>query len=287
MSSTQKIVLVTGCSQGGIGAALCEEYASKGCKVYATARRLEAMHGFTHGSIELLQLDVTNQNSIDAVVNQIIEKDGRIDILVNNAGMTCSGPVVEVELDRLQKTFDTNVFGIVRVCRAVIPYVAARKSGTIVNMGSILAHVALPFAGIYSASKAAVHSITEALYMECLPFDISVVLVDSGGAASNIINNMAQNVGVPTLRIYGDYVDVIREDFNPDRPEVKAATPLDEYARGVVKPTLEAKPPRSFGVGSGSTLVPFIASVVPRGVLLRYLWQSLVEKKRVALAKAK
>ncbi|CDO73060.1 hypothetical protein BN946_scf185007.g114 [Trametes cinnabarina] len=285
MSTQQKVVLVTGCSDGGIGSALCKQYAATGCKVYASARRVEAMRTLTHPNIERTRMDVTDEASIQAAVDQIIEKDGRIDILVNNAGMTCSGPVAEVELERIQRTFDTNVFGIIRTARVVIPHMAARKSGTIVNIGSILAQTPLPFAGIYASSKAAVHSLTETLYMECIPLGIAVVLVNAGGARTNIIKNMGQQFDIPSTTLYAPYEEIIREEFDPKRTE--QGSPPEDIARVVVAKSLAAKPDRHIAVGAGSFLVNNILPWFPRGVLLRMLWNFLVEKKRAALAKSK
>ncbi|KAI0652432.1 NAD-P-binding protein [Trametes meyenii] len=284
-SAQQKVVLVTGCSEGGIGASLCLEYASQGCKVYATARRLEAMSTLTHSNIEHLRLDITDETSVKTVVDTIVEKEGRIDILVNNAGMTCSGPVIDVDLERIKQTYDTNVFGIIRTAKAVIPHMAARKSGTIVNIGSVVGEVPVPFAGIYASSKAAVHSITDALYMECLPLGISVVLVGAGGVRTNIIKNMGAHLGVPTAStLYGAYADVIRGEFDPAR--TASATPPERFAKVVVGKSLARAPERYISVGAGSSLMRMLLWL-PRGFLLRFLWGQLAEKPRAASAKNK
>ncbi|KAI0714969.1 NAD-P-binding protein [Earliella scabrosa] len=283
-SAFPKVVLITGCSDGGIGSALATEFASKGCKVYATSRRLESMQELTHSNIERVPMDVTDDASVQAAVGQIVQKEGRIDILVNNAGMTCSGPVIDINMDRIQQTFDTNVFGMIRTCRAVIPHMAARKSGAIINIGSLVGEFPSPFAGIYSASKAALHSLSDALYMECTPFNISVVLITSGGARSNIIKNMNEHWTVPSTTLYTDYIDVIRDMFDP--VHALKVTPIDEYARELVARTLKSSPPRHIVMGYGTTLFNFL-KWLPRGFLYRLLWDRNVEKRRVELAKSK
>ncbi|OSD06255.1 NAD-P-binding protein [Trametes coccinea BRFM310] len=285
MSAQQKVVLVTGCSDGGIGSELCKQYAAKGCKVYATARRIEAMGSLTHPNIACARMDVTDEASIKAVVDEINEKEGRIDVLVNNAGLTCSGPTAEVDMERIQRTYDTNVFGIIRAARIVIPHMAARKSGTIVNIGSILGETPLPFAGIYASTKAAVRSLSETLYMECLPLGISVVHVNTGGARTNIVKNMGQQFSVPSTTLYAPYEEVIREEFNPKR--VEQGSPPEHIARVVVEKSIAAKPDRYISVGAGSFLVDSILPWIPRGWLLRMLWNFMVEKKKTTVDKSK
>ncbi len=142
----------------------------------------------------------------------------------------------------------------------------------------------MPFAGVYSASKAALHAITDALYMECLPFNISVVLVSSGGARSDILKRESQNAAPILTTLYTDYVDVIRSKMDPKL--TAAATPLDEYARGLVRKVLRKDPPRYFSIGFGSTLI-WVVRQFPRGWIYRLLWSQTVEKERVKLAKAK
>ncbi|RPD65150.1 NAD-P-binding protein [Lentinus tigrinus ALCF2SS1-6] len=282
--SIPQVVLVTGCSAGGIGFALCQEFAARGCKVYATARRLDAMATLTHPNIAQLRMDVTDDASVKAAIAELIEREGHIDILVNNAGMTCTGPVIDVDDERIQRAFDTNVFGVVRTSRAVIPHMAARKSGSIVNIGSFVGELTLPFAGIYAGTKAALHAITDALYMECRPFNISVVLVSSGGAQSDIIKRENQNAGPPPTTLFTNYLDVIRARFDPNA--TSAGTPLDQYARELVGKVLRTDPPRYFAIGYGSTMI-WVLRQFPRGFVYRLLWNQMVEKPRAALAKSK
>ncbi|EED79192.1 predicted protein, partial [Postia placenta Mad-698-R] len=106
MSPNPPVVVVTGCSKGGIGFALCQEFAANGCKVYATARRIEAMEGFTHEAIEKLRLDVTDDGNIEEAIKLISDREGRIDVLVNNAGAPCFGPLAEKPIERIKSTFD-------------------------------------------------------------------------------------------------------------------------------------------------------------------------------------
>ncbi|OJT04488.1 NADPH-dependent 1-acyldihydroxyacetone phosphate reductase [Trametes pubescens] len=266
------------------------------------------MASLTDASVERLRMDVTDETSIKAAVDEIVEREGRIDILVNNAGMTCSGelhstlvrrsahmnalfgdragPLVDVELERIKQTFDTNVFGTLRTAKAVIPHMAVRKSGTIVNIGSVVGEIPIPFAGIYSASKAAVHSITEALYMECLPLGISVVLVSAGAVRTNIVANMGTHFSVPPTTLYAEYANVIAYEFDPTRMANASATPPEDFARAVVGKSLAKAPVRVVVAGLGSSIMR-ILGWFPRGWVLRIFWSQLVEKQRTALAKSK
>ncbi|KAI0762253.1 oxidoreductase [Fomes fomentarius] len=273
-----KVVVVTGCSSGGIGFALCEEYAAKGCKVYATARRLEAMDGFKQHNVEKLVLDVTNEQNIRDVVNTIIEKEGRVDVLVNNAGVLCIGPVIDVPMDVIEKTYDANLYSVLRMCKAVIPHMAARKSGTIVNISSIGAYIPTPWGGIYASTKAALHSLTDTLYMECIPLNISVLLVATGGVRSNLsVNHAASFPGLPENSLYKTYLpDMLRRIYASQSSD---AMPSDEYARRVVAKSLQRKPPRYMILG-GKSLLYRVLLWIPRTITLWLFWRAFSRGER-------
>ncbi|KAI0828928.1 NAD-P-binding protein [Trametes gibbosa] len=277
MSSSKTVALVTGCSKGGIGYALCEELASRGCVVYATARKLESMHDFSHERIHTLALDVTSDDNVRDVVNTIIEREGQLDILVNNAGVACSSPVIETDMQDVLNIFDTNVYAVIRTARAVIPHMAARRRGTIVNIGSISGEIPVPWGGIYGATKAAVQSINDALYMECTPFNIHVVLVAPGGVKSNIAINQAPKLPEGTL--YADYFDSILTKLNLSQgPNAMSA---EVFSRKVVAAVLRPTPPRYMTLAAMSTIYS-IFKWFPRGWVLRLFWSRLGEAPRLA-----
>jgi len=204
-----KVVLVTGSSKGGIGFALCEEFAAKGCNVYATARRVEAMEGLKHPNIERLALDVTNDANVNAVVATIVEREGRIDIVVNNAGSMCHGPTLDNSIEDIAAVFDTNTLSIIRVCKAAVPHMAARKRGLIVNIGSIVGEIPTPWSGPYSASKAAVASFSQTLSMELRPLGLHVLHYSPGAVRSRISANGAPHVPLPPDSLWAAYRDAI------------------------------------------------------------------------------
>ncbi|MEY2426752.1 MAG: hypothetical protein QOI61_2324 [Actinomycetota bacterium] len=179
------VCLVTGTSSG-FGLLIALELARRGDTVVATMRDtnksgdLEAAAANDRLTVDVEQLDVTDDASVRACVERVVAKHGGIDVLVNNAGIGRLGPIEETADDEILDIFDTNVFGYVRVIRAVLPAMRAAGAGTIVNVTSIAGLVAVPFMGVYSASKAAVESFSVALHGELLPFGIRVVTVQPG-----------------------------------------------------------------------------------------------------------
>jgi len=264
---TPKVVLVTGCSQGGIGFCLAKEFASQGCKVYATARKVEKMQALHHLPIELLPLDVTDDSAVQEVVNTIIANESKIDIVVNNAGIGCYGPTLEISPDQVQSAFDTNVFSVLRVNRAVFPHMAARKQGMLITIGSIVAQHPLPWGGVYSATKSAVHAITNALEMECRPFNIKVMLVAPGGIRSNIAANMSYDP--PQDSLYAEYTENILARLN-----LSQSSPMstDVFAKRVVAKALASSPPGYLTLGKGSTIF-WLLTWFPRLWALSLLWK--------------
>jgi len=159
MTLSNKVVLVTGANRG-IGAAIVQEMLKAGvAKIYATARDPQTLPVFEDSRVVALKLDITSDASVDAVAN--IAKD--VDVLVNNAGTLAFGDYISNDLETFEDDMRTNFFGTLRVLRAFTPQFVARKSGTIANISSVVGLSAVPMMAGYSASKAAVHSITQSL----------------------------------------------------------------------------------------------------------------------------
>ncbi|AUC22623.1 short-chain dehydrogenase/reductase [Polaribacter sejongensis] len=177
-----KVVLITGASSG-IGKSVATFLSKKGYKVYGTSRNPKNTANF---SFELIALDVLKVDTINAAIDFIIEKEGKLDVLVNNAGMGITGPIEDTPTDEMRAVFNTNLFGAVDVMKAVLPQMRKQKSGTIINVTSIAGYMGLPFRGLYSATKGALETITEATSMEVKPFGIKVACVAPGDFATNI-----------------------------------------------------------------------------------------------------
>ena len=172
-------VLITGCSSG-IGRATAEHLAGRGYDVYATARRLDSLAELEARGCRTLALDVTDDESVRAAVEQVEREAGGVDVLVNNAGYGRSGAVESIPIDDVRDQFDTNVLGYLRMAHAVLPGMRARRSGRIVNISSVAGRVTMPGSGVYSASKFAIEAISDALRYELGGFGIRVVVVQPG-----------------------------------------------------------------------------------------------------------
>ncbi|MBS1583194.1 MAG: SDR family oxidoreductase [Bacteroidetes bacterium] len=177
----RKVILITGGSSG-LGNAFCWRSALEGHTVVGTSRDPR----FQPAAWELIPLDVMDQGSVDRAVERVIARHGRIDVLVNNAGIGIQGAAEDVDPSMAMRAFDTNFFGLHRMCRAVLPHMRDQGSGLIINIGSIIGNYGMPFRGFYSATKAAVDRYSEALRMEVRPFGIHVVVVEPGGYRTNI-----------------------------------------------------------------------------------------------------
>lgn len=154
------VVIVTGVSSG-IGRAAAEKFAQRGCLVFGTVRSI-AMATPLPG-VELIEMDVRDDASVQGVIEFVIDRAGRIDVLVNNAGMNLIGAVEETTPGEAAMLFDTNVFGILRTTRAMLPHMRAQRQGRIVNLSSVFGFLPAPYMGLYSASKHAVEGLSETL----------------------------------------------------------------------------------------------------------------------------
>ncbi|KAI6103266.1 hypothetical protein EDD16DRAFT_1525186 [Pisolithus croceorrhizus] len=276
-SSTPKVVLVTGCTTGGIGFHLCEEFAEKGCIVYATSRRLETMQGFQHDTIHPMALDVTRDDHISAVVQKILEERGKIDIVVNNAGALAIGPVAEATIEQIRNAFELNTFAALRVTNAIVPSMIKRREGLIINVGSIAGIVTTPWNTLYCAAKAALHSITEGLSMELKPFGVKVMLVAPGGVKSNISKNQALTFKLPSASHYTDYEERLIERMN--LAASKDSMPTDVFARQVVASALATSPPPYISLGWNTWKV-YISQWLPRQYVLGQMYKAMVWKNK-------
>jgi NAD(P)-dependent dehydrogenase (short-subunit alcohol dehydrogenase family) len=195
MAERSKAVLITGCSSG-IGRATAERLAEKGWTVYATARRLEAIRDLEGRGCRLLPLDVTDEASMRAAVAAVEEAEGAVGVLVNNAGYSQSGALESVPIDSVRRQFETNVFGLLRMCQLALPGMRAQGFGRIVNVSSMGGKLVFPGGGAYHATKYAVEALSDALRFELGGFGVDVVLIEPGlirtGFAEEAVGSIAE-----------------------------------------------------------------------------------------------
>jgi len=179
---TGKVWFITGASTG-FGRLLAEEVLKAGGNVVATARKLDKIADLEKQypqTAKALALDVTDEGQVDSAVTQAMAKFGQVDVLVNNAGYGVAGAIEEVSETEFMPMFETNVFGLLRVTRAFLPYLRKQRSGHILNLSSIGGVVASPGMGFYNATKFAVEGISESLAAELAPFGIHVTIIEPG-----------------------------------------------------------------------------------------------------------
>ena len=179
MADEKTPVLITGCSTG-IGRATAERLATIGHTVYATARRLESIEDLKQAGCRTLALDVTDEASMQAAVTAVEEAEGSVGALVNNAGYSQSGAVETIPMDELRRQFETNVFGLVRMCQLVLPGMRKAGAGRIVNISSMGGRLVFPGGGAYHGTKYAVEAISDAMRFEVRGFGVHVSVIEPG-----------------------------------------------------------------------------------------------------------
>jgi len=191
-----KTILITGTSTG-FGHLTAELLARKGHRVFASMRDIVGKNrsyaaALREQQIAVVELDVTNQASIDRAVKGVLDQTGRIDVLVNNAGIASAGVTEAFTTDQVRGLFEVNVFGLMRVTRAVLPVMRRQRDGLVINIGSILGRVTFPFFGIYGASKFAVEALTDSLRYELSQLGVEVCLVQPSAYPTRMYSTMQQ-----------------------------------------------------------------------------------------------
>ena len=283
-----KTVLITGCSSG-IGRALCEKYLSKGFHVYASARNIRNLDDLAeHSNLTKLSLDVNSPSSINNAIAHIKQDNNYLDVLINNAGYAAMGPLADMPIEDLRAQFETNVFAPLEMTKACLPLLMAKKiitqkelakkelaqddikyNAQVVNIGSVSGITTTPFSGAYCATKAALHSLSDAQRMELAPFGIDVITVQPGAIESkfgdNSLNNVLQRITPKSL--YAPLKDAIqaRATASQDNP-----TPAAEFAERLVEQLLN-KPKPVIRIGNGSFGLPLLKRWLPVAILDKIL----------------
>jgi len=255
----EKVALVTGASSG-IGEATAERLAKAGYKVYGTSRR-----GAQAGkrSFEMLALDVTSDESVEAAVSQVMRIDGRIDLLVNNAGFgVAPAGAEESSIDQARSIFETNFFGVIRMTRAVVPHMRRQGGGRIINIGSVLGFLPMPYGALYAATKHAVEGYSESLDHELRTRGIRVSVIEPAYTKTPFDANFME--ADAKLDEYRE----AREGVNKRVNEVMAtAEPPGVVADTVLKAADAVRPKLRYAAGRLAKRLRFLRRLAPAGLV--------------------
>jgi NAD(P)-dependent dehydrogenase (short-subunit alcohol dehydrogenase family) len=254
----ERTVLITGCSSG-IGWATAEAFLDEGWTVVATARDESAIRELGDRGALTRTLDVTKPAQCHSVVADVIEEIGRLDCLVNNAGYAQFGPTEDVPSRLVEDQFDVNVLGPHRLIRAALPHMREAERGTIVNVSSVSGRLSAPGMGIYSSSKAALESMSDALRVEAAAFDVDVVLVEPGPVETQF-DEKAQS-SLSDLDRTAAYQDIYRTLEDWETVGSMSSIPARQVASVILEAGVSTKPQSRYTVGTGSeylTLARFL-----------------------------
>jgi NAD(P)-dependent dehydrogenase (short-subunit alcohol dehydrogenase family) len=256
-ADSSRAVLVTGCSSG-IGRATALALVRAGFPVWASARKAGGLGELEQAGCRVLELDVTDEQSRLAAVRRVEAEHGAIGVLVNNAGHGGGGPVEEVPLSLIRETFDTNVFGLIRMCQLVLPGMRAQRAGVIVNLGSAAGLVTPPTGCPYAMTKYAVESLCDALRLEVAPFGIRVALIQPGAVRTRFLANSdlhaLEDDGDGPYAVFKS--NVVKMTARAHRDGARGVLGPDDVAKVIVKAVTSTRPKARYKVGSQARLAP-------------------------------
>jgi NAD(P)-dependent dehydrogenase (short-subunit alcohol dehydrogenase family) len=249
-------VLVTGASSG-IGAATARLFHARGFTVFGTTRSANpASTAFT-----MLSLDVTSDTSVRDGIDRILSLTGRLDILVNNAGYVLNGAIEETNVNEAKDQFETNFFGIVRTVNAVLPHMRQARSGRIINIGSLVGLIAVPYSAFYCATKFALEAYSESLWYELKPFGIGVSLIEPGYVRTSVSQAARTAAGLlpayegPRNRVTAAIKDGVDKGCSPDL-----------VANSILQAATSRHPRLRYRAGSDAVWLPRLRKAVPWNV---------------------
>ncbi len=253
-------ILITGASSG-IGKETARLLLQKGYTVYGSARRVNKMKDIEQLGVKLLEMDVTDEASMTAGINKIIEQEGRIDVLVNNAGYGSYGSLEDVPMTEAKYQFEVNVFGLARLTQLVLPYMRKQKSGRIINISSIGGKIGEPHGSWYHATKFAVEGLSDSLRMELKQFGIEVVVIQPGAIKTDWNAIARENL----ISVSGntDYSELATKHAGfLKMGDTKFGSEPLVIAEAILK-AVEAKRPKTrYAVGGGAKPILFMRSIL-------------------------
>jgi len=238
-----RVVLITGASSG-IGEACAKRLAAEGDRVYGTSRHPKEEASVP--GLRMIVMDVNSDESVAAAIDEIVRVEGRIDVVVNNAGFGIAGAVEDTSIEEAKALFETNFFGMLRICRVVLPVMRKSQRGTIVNISSLGGRIGLPYQGLYSATKFAVEGMSEALRMEVRQFGVHVIMIEPGDFRTGFTANRHYVAGVRDNSAYaGGFERTIKV---AEKDEQTGSSP-EQIARLLVRILRNNSPRVRYSVG--------------------------------------
>lgn len=229
----KKVVLITG-SSSGMGRATAKYLALNDFIVYALSRNVQKLSDIKSENIIPILFDITSQNSIDKAISLIIKQHKKIDILINNAGFGLVSTVEDMVEEEMLNQYNVNVFGVLRICKSVIPIMRKNNNGIIINISSFLGKIGLPLLTLYNSSKYAVEGITDSLRYELKDFNIRVHSImpgffDTEFARSNLVTNLQTfDEKSPYAKLVSNLAPVIVQQINSGNDVVEVAKKILE-----------------------------------------------------------
>jgi short-subunit dehydrogenase len=254
----QKVAIVTGATSG-IGEASAKLLSNLGYRVFGTSRR--GANGSVRGQFEMLTLDVTNDHSVNSLVKEVIQRAGRIDLLVNNAGFGIVGGAEESSIEQGHSIFETNVFGSMRMIKAVLPHMRSQSEGRIINISSVLGRIPAPFMALYSATKHALEGYSESMDHEIRKFNIRSILIEPAYTKTNFDQNIA--IADDALTIYEKSRNGI---IQLTQNAMAVADAAEVVAQTVAQAATDRKPKVRYTAGSMAAKIVRMRRFVPEGL---------------------
>jgi NAD(P)-dependent dehydrogenase (short-subunit alcohol dehydrogenase family) len=260
---TEQVALVTGASSG-IGEAAAHELLGAGFTVYGTGRK--SLAGEKRDGIVFLPLDVTNDESVAAVVREVLERSGRIDVLVNNAGFGTAGAAEESSVEQARALFETNLFGAMRMTRAVLPQMREQGSGRVINVSSVLGFVPAPFGALYAASKHAIEGYSESMDHEVREYGVRVLLVEPGYTRTSFDTNLVPaDEPLPVYARRREVADVLLVEA------VKAGDEASVVGEAIVAAATDSRPKLRYPAGTLARRVSKLRRYAPSAMFDRQI----------------
>jgi NAD(P)-dependent dehydrogenase (short-subunit alcohol dehydrogenase family) len=202
-------------------------------------------------NIEILQLDVDNEESVNEAINTVMERKDRIDVLINNAGYGMWGTVEDVSIDEFKKQFETNFFSIIRLIHKVAPIMRKQSSGNIVNISSVAGRIGFPVSPAYISSKFALEGLSESLRFELMPFGVNVIIIEPGVIKTNFFDSMKL---AKKSQQDSTYKDITEKVISGVKMMAEMGTHPKEVADTVIKALKEEKPLPRYVVGNDAMM---------------------------------